>query len=82
MLGDRRATQPALPMAVKEIMTRGEKATPSLHSLRDVSPSPFKGASPVTGGNPVTAIAGLACFAAARLVGFRLPRVARSAMDH
>ena len=56
--------------------------TPSLHSLRDVSPSPLQGASPVTGETPATAIAGVACFAAARLVGFHLPRVVLGAMDN
>ena len=56
--------------------------TPSLHSLRDVPPSPLQGASPGAGETPATAIAGVACFAAARLVGFHLPRVARGAMDN
>ena len=56
--------------------------TPSLHSLRDVPPSPLQGASPLAGETPATAIAGVACFAAARFVGFHLPRVARSAMDN
>ncbi len=37
--------------------------------------------SPVAGETPATAIAGLACSAAARLFGFRALRVARSAMN-
>ena len=69
-------------MAMKEIMTRGEKATPSLHSLRDVSPSPFQGASPVTGETPATTIAGLARSAAAWLFGFHALRVVLGAMDN
>ena len=43
--------------------------TPSLHSLRDVSPTPLQGASPVAGETPATAIAGLACSAAFRFLG-------------
>ena len=82
--------------------------TPSLHSLRDVSPTPLQGAegrgskpacagldgpkrrslwlrrglqgSPLAGETPATAIAGLACSAAVRLLGFHALRVARSAM--
>ena len=46
------------------------KHTPSLHSLRDVSPTPLQGASLVAGETPATAIAGLACSAAAWLAGF------------
>ena len=46
------------------------KHTPSLHSLRDVSPTPLQGASPVTGGTPATVITGVACSAAVRLFGF------------
>ncbi len=34
------------------------------------SASPLQGASPVAGETPATAIAGVACFAAARLFGF------------
>ena len=55
--------------------------TPSLHSLRDVPPSPLQGASPVTGETPATAIAGVACFAAARLFGFHALQVVLGAMD-
>ncbi len=55
--------------------------TPSLHSLRDVSPPPLQGASLVAGETPATAIAGLACSAAVRVLGFHALRVARSAMD-
>ena len=54
--------------------------TPSLHSLRDVSPTPLQGASLVAGETPATAIAGLACSAAVRLLRFHALRVARSAM--
>ena len=56
--------------------------TPSLHSLRDVSPTPLQGASPVAGETPATAIAGLACSAAIWLFGFHALRVARDAMDY
>ncbi len=58
------------------------KHTPSLHSLRDVSPTPLKGASPLAGETPATAIAGLACSAAIGLFGFRALQMARSIMDH
>ena len=56
--------------------------TPSLHSLRDVSPTPLQGASPVAGETPATAIAGLACSAAIWFFAFHRLRVARSAMGH
>ncbi len=52
-------------------------ATPSLHALRDVSPTPLQGASPLAGETPATAIAGLACFAAIGLVAFYRLRAAR-----
>ena len=42
----------------------------------------LKGASPLAGETPATAIAGLACSAAIWLFGFHALRVARSAMDH
>ena len=54
--------------------------TPSLHSLRDVPPSPLQGASPVTGETPATAIAGLACSAAFGLFSLHLLRVVGSAL--
>ena len=57
------------------------KHTPSLHSLRDVSPTPLQGASLVAGETPATAIAGMACSAAIGLFAFHRLRVARSAMD-
>ena len=53
--------------------------TPSLHSLRDVAPTP-KGASPLAGETPATSIAGLACCAASRLLGLDAPRVVPGAM--
>ena len=56
--------------------------TPSLHSLRDVSPTPLQGASPLAGETPATAITGLACFAVNGLFGFYALRAARSAMDN
>ena len=55
--------------------------TPSLHSLRDVAPTP-KGASPGAGGTPATAITGVACSAAFGVLGFHRLRVTRSAMDN
>ena len=42
----------------------------------------LKGASPVTGETPATAIAGLACSAAIGLFAFHRLRVACSAMDN
>ena len=42
----------------------------------------LKGASPLAGETPATAIAGLACSAAIRLFGFHALRVARDAMDY
>ena len=41
----------------------------------------LKGASPLAGETPATAIAGLACSAAIGLFGFRALREAHSAMD-
>ena len=58
------------------------KHTPSLHSLRDVSPTPLQGASPLAGETPATAIAGLACSAAFGLFGFLALRVTHSVMGH
>ena len=42
----------------------------------------LKGASPLAGETPATAIAGLACSAACRLVGFHALRVVPGAMDN
>ena len=44
--------------------------------------SPLKGASPLAGETPATAITGLVCSAAIRLFGFHALRVARDAMDY
>ena len=43
---------------------------------------PLAGGIAVAGETPATANAGVACFAAARLVGFHLPRVVLGAMDN
>ena len=56
--------------------------TPSLHSLRDVSPTPLRGASPVTGETPATAIARMAGFAAVWRFAFYAVWVARSATNN
>ena len=46
------------------------------------SAHPLKGASPLAGETPATAIAGLACSAAIGLFAFHRLRVACSAMDN
>ena len=43
---------------------------------------PLKGASPLAGETPATAITGVACFAAFGVLGFHPLRVACSAMDN
>ena len=43
---------------------------------------PLEGASPLAGGTPATAIAGMACSAATRLFGFHALRLVASAMDN
>ena len=42
----------------------------------------LKGASPLAGETPATAITGVACFAAFGVLGFHRLRVTRSAMDN
>ena len=54
----------------------------AFHPLRDISPTPLQGASPVTGETPATAIACMAGFAAVWRFAFYAVWVARSATNN